>query len=69
MINIYLDKRPKEVQNKEYWMRIKDWETKRNVFVNPYDKTEFYLNENYYKEYSNFIKVHNKTRKTTGVIK
>jgi len=52
---ITMDKRPGEVQDREYWTRIRDWEVKRNVFINPYDKTEFYLNESYYKEYSNFI--------------
>jgi len=55
MINIYLDKRPKEVQNKEYWFRIKDWEIRENVFINPYDGTEFYLNDEYYEKYSKFI--------------
>jgi len=52
---IAMDKRPGEVQDREYWTRIRDWEVKRNVFINPYDGTEFYLDESYYKEYSNFI--------------
>jgi len=50
-MNISIDKRPREVQDREYWMRIRDWEIRENVFINPYDGTEFYLNDEYYEEY------------------
>ena len=46
---ITVDNRPIKIQQEEYFERVKDWEIKTNVFLNPYDKTEFMMQDHIYK--------------------
>jgi len=48
-LNISVDNRPIKVQQEEHFERVKDWEIERNLFLNPYDKTKFMMQEHIYK--------------------
>jgi len=50
-INISVDNRPVKVQQEEDFERVKDWEIKPNLFLNPYDKTEFKMQDDIYKQF------------------
>ena len=50
-INISVDNRPVKVQQEEHFKRVKDWEVKPNLFLNPYDKTEFKMQNHIYKQF------------------
>jgi translation elongation factor EF-G len=54
--NITSDNRPVKIQQEEWFETCKDWEIKPNVFINPYDKTEFHMQEHIYKEFLNWKK-------------
>ena len=60
-INISVDNRPEKIQQEEWFETCKDWETKPNVFISPYDNTEFYMQEDVYKW---FLKWKTKQEKT-----
>ena len=48
-VNISVDNRPVKVQQEEWFEICKDWEIRNNVFLNPYDKTEFMMQGDNYK--------------------
>ena len=48
-LNISFDNRPVKVQQEEHFERVKDWEIKPNLFLDPYDKTEFKMQDHIYK--------------------
>ena len=48
-MKIFVDNRPIKVQQEEDFERVKDWEIERNVFLNPYDKSEFHMQKHIYK--------------------
>ena len=50
-INILVDNRPVKVQQEEDFERVKDWEIKPNLFLNPYDKTEFKMQNHIYTQF------------------
>ena len=50
-INISVDNRPVKVQQEEDFERVKDWEIKPNLFLNPYDKTEFKMQNHIYTKF------------------
>ena len=47
--NIRVDNRPYKIQQEEAFETYKDWEIRKNVFLNPYDKTEFIMQSHIYK--------------------
>ena len=55
-VNISVDNRPFKVQQEKHFERVKDWEIKKNVFLNPYDKTEFMMQDHIYKWFLNWKK-------------
>ncbi len=48
-VNISVDNRLVKVQQEEWFETCKDWEIRNNVFLNPYDKTEFMMQDDNYK--------------------
>tara|TARA_Y100001973_G_C5200866_1_gene337520 strand:- start:165 stop:350 length:186 start_codon:yes stop_codon:yes gene_type:complete len=46
---ITYDNRPVKIQQEEHFQTCKDWEIRKNVFLNPYDKTEFMMQDHIYK--------------------
>ena len=48
-LNISVDNRSAKVQQEEDFERVMDWEIERNLFLNPYDKTEFMMQADIYK--------------------
>jgi hypothetical protein len=53
---IKVDNRPVKEQQEEHFERVKDWEIKPNLFFNPYDKTEFMMQDDIYKWFLNWKK-------------
>ena len=53
---IKVDNRPVKEQQEEDFERVKDWEIKPNLFLNPYDKTEFMMQDHIYKWFLNWKK-------------
>lgn len=49
LMKISVDNRPVKTQQEEWFKTCKDWEIKKNVFLNPYDKTEFMMQSHIYK--------------------
>lgn len=47
--NISVDNRSEKIQQEEAFKTYEDWEIKPNVFLNPYDKTEFMMQDHIYK--------------------
>ena len=47
-MKISYDKRPVEVQQEEWFETCRDWEIRKNVFLNPYDNTEFIMQDHIY---------------------
>ena len=50
-MKLIVDNRPIKVQQVEWFETCKDWEIKINVFLNPYDKTEFMMQDHTYKQF------------------
>ena len=48
-LNISVDNRPVKVQQNEFFETCKNWQIRKNVFRNPYDKTEFMMQDDVYK--------------------
>tara|TARA_Y100001963_G_scaffold32270_1_gene44606 strand:- start:49 stop:231 length:183 start_codon:yes stop_codon:yes gene_type:complete len=47
-MKITVDNRPIEVQQEKWFETCKDWEIRTNVFLNPFDKTEFIMQDHIY---------------------
>jgi len=46
---ITYDNRPIKIQQEEQFETWKNWEIRKNVFLNPYDNTEFMMQDHVYK--------------------
>tara|TARA_R100000278_G_scaffold122669_1_gene109457 strand:+ start:1916 stop:2107 length:192 start_codon:yes stop_codon:yes gene_type:complete len=55
-INISVDNRPIKTQQNEWFETCKDWEIEPNLFLNPYDNTEFRMQKHIYKIFKKWRK-------------